>query len=118
MEARDHAGLIAAVARYGDESRGGDPQLWAEVLQYFVTLPPDDECEAQVGCLAGHTGAACLPASMLAALNRPAVDRTANILIYNAMVYMHGGHGSQSCGETSKHDGAPNHTRMLVVVFA
>jgi hypothetical protein len=58
MEARDHAGLIAAVARYGDESRGGDPQLWAEVLQYFVSLPPNDECEAQVGRASAEGSAA------------------------------------------------------------
>ena len=47
MAAGDHAGLIAAVSRYGDVARGGDPQLWAEVLQYFVEQP-GSSCEPQV----------------------------------------------------------------------
>ncbi|GAX83865.1 hypothetical protein CEUSTIGMA_g11290.t1 [Chlamydomonas eustigma] len=39
METGDHAALIAATVRYGDASRGGDPQLWAEILDYFVRQP-------------------------------------------------------------------------------
>ena len=46
MAAGDHAGLIEACARLGDVSRGGDPHLWTEVLQYFGLQQYD--CSAQV----------------------------------------------------------------------
>lgn len=46
MAAGDHAGLIEACARLGDVSRGGDPHLWTEVLQYFGSQNYD--CSAQV----------------------------------------------------------------------
>ena len=46
MSAGDHAGLIEACARLGDVSRGGDPHLWTEVLQYFGSQQYD--CSAQV----------------------------------------------------------------------
>lgn len=54
MDAGDYAGLIAATQRYGDASRGGDPQLWSEVLEYFVRQP-SEECRAAVrmGCRMG-----------------------------------------------------------------
>jgi hypothetical protein len=47
MAAGDHAGLIEACARLGDVSRGGDPHLWTEVLQYFGSQQYD--CTPQVG---------------------------------------------------------------------
>jgi len=47
MASGDHSSLIAAVAKYGDACRGGDPQLWAEVLQHFVEQP-GSVCEPQV----------------------------------------------------------------------
>ena len=46
MAAGDHAGLIEACARLGDVSRGGDPHLWTEVLQYFGSQQYD--CSVQV----------------------------------------------------------------------
>lgn len=46
MAAGDHTGLIEACARLGDVSRGGDPHLWTEVLQYFGSQNYD--CSAQV----------------------------------------------------------------------
>jgi hypothetical protein len=46
MSASDHSGLIEACARLGDVSRGGDPHLWTEVLQYFGSQQYD--CSAQV----------------------------------------------------------------------
>ena len=46
MAAGDQAGLIEACARLGDVSRGGDPHLWTEVLQYFGSQQYD--CSAQV----------------------------------------------------------------------
>lgn len=46
MAAGDHAGLIEACARLGVVSRGGDPHLWTEVLQYFGSQNYD--CSAQV----------------------------------------------------------------------
>ena len=51
MSAGDHAGLIEACARLGDVSRGGDPHLWTEVLQYFGSQQYD--CSAQV-CECSH----------------------------------------------------------------
>ena len=50
MAAGDHAGLIEACARLGDVSRGGDPHLWTEVLQYFGSQQYD--CTPQVEPLA------------------------------------------------------------------
>lgn len=46
MAERDYAGLTEACLRLGDASRGGDPQLWSEVLEYFVHQPQD--CTEQV----------------------------------------------------------------------
>ncbi|GIL60245.1 hypothetical protein Vafri_14880, partial [Volvox africanus] len=52
MSGGDHAGLISGVLKYGDASRGGDPVLWSEVLEYFVTQhdadPPASDCSAQI----------------------------------------------------------------------
>jgi hypothetical protein len=39
MEAGDINALIAACIRYGDAAAGGDPQLWAEALQYLCAQP-------------------------------------------------------------------------------
>ena len=52
MSAGDHAGLIEACVRLGDVSRGGDPHLWTEVLQFFGSQQYD--CSAQV-CACCHT---------------------------------------------------------------
>ena len=41
MAAGDHAGLLEACMRLGDASRGGDPQLWNEVLEYLASQTED-----------------------------------------------------------------------------
>ena len=41
MAAEDYEGLIEACMRLGDASRGGDPQLWSEVLEYFGSQQSD-----------------------------------------------------------------------------
>ena len=46
MAAGDHARLIEDCMRLGDASRGGDPHLWSEVLEYFARQPQD--CTEQV----------------------------------------------------------------------
>ena len=46
MESGDHAALSDACVRWGDINRGGDPQLWHEVLDFFAAQPTD--CAAQV----------------------------------------------------------------------
>ena len=46
MAAGDHASLIEGCMRLGDASRGGDPHLWSEVLEYFARQPQD--CTEQV----------------------------------------------------------------------
>ena len=48
MAAGDHASLIEDCMRLGDAARGGDPQLWSEVLDYFARQPQD--CTEQVHC--------------------------------------------------------------------
>lgn len=35
MQDKDYQGLISCCKRLGDSSRGGDPSLWADVLQFF-----------------------------------------------------------------------------------
>lgn len=39
MEAQDYDALISACIQHGDASAGGDPQLWAEALEYLSTQP-------------------------------------------------------------------------------
>ena len=46
MAHEDYVGLIAACAKYGDLSTGGDPQLWADVLEYLCTRTSD--CTSEV----------------------------------------------------------------------
>ena len=46
MADNDHGGLTEACMRLGDSTRGGDPHLWSEVLEYFVRQPQD--CTEQV----------------------------------------------------------------------
>ena len=46
MAAGDHGSLIEDCMRLGDASRGGDPHLWNEVLEYFAGQP--DDCSEQV----------------------------------------------------------------------
>ena len=46
MADNDYAGLTGACMLLGDASRGGDPHLWSEVLEYFVRQPQD--CTEQV----------------------------------------------------------------------
>eukprot|EP00882_Tetradesmus_deserticola_P009855 GHRQ01010413.1.p1 GENE.GHRQ01010413.1~~GHRQ01010413.1.p1 ORF type:complete len:423 (+),score=244.16 GHRQ01010413.1:587-1855(+) len=41
MEAGDYSSLISACIQYSDAAAGGDPQLWAEALQYFCAQPGD-----------------------------------------------------------------------------
>ena len=48
MAAGDHVGLIEACMRLGDAARGGDPQLWTDVLDYLTKQPTD--CTQQVHC--------------------------------------------------------------------
>ncbi len=42
MSAGDHASLLAAVLKYGDVSRGGDPQLWVLLLEYLAQQTTTD----------------------------------------------------------------------------
>ena len=44
----DHAAVIEAARQLGDVSRGGDAQLWTEVLEYFGGQ--DWDCSAQASC--------------------------------------------------------------------
>ena len=53
MAVADHAAVIEAARQLGDVSRGGDAQLWTEVLEYFGSQ--DWDCSAQVS----STGAQC-----------------------------------------------------------
>ena len=46
MAEKDYAALLDACVRLGDASRGGDPQLWTEVLEFFGAQPWD--CSQQV----------------------------------------------------------------------
>ncbi|KAG2487093.1 hypothetical protein HYH03_014337 [Edaphochlamys debaryana] len=58
MSAADYEGLISAVLKYGDAARGGDPVLWAQVLEYFVQQhdrdPPASDCSAQISRVVDH----------------------------------------------------------------
>lgn len=47
MAQGDHSGLIDACVRLGDVSKGGDPQLWNEVLEFLGSQQGD--CTQQVG---------------------------------------------------------------------
>lgn len=42
---KDYGGIIDACQKYGDASRGGDPQLWSMALEYFSSY--DDDCTEQ-----------------------------------------------------------------------
>ena len=46
MAAGDHSSLIEDCMRLGDASRGGDPHMWSEVLEYFARQSED--CTEQV----------------------------------------------------------------------
>ena len=46
MAANDYGALLDACVRLGDASKGGDPQLWSEVLEFFGAQPWD--CSQQV----------------------------------------------------------------------
>ncbi|KAL3155173.1 hypothetical protein ABBQ32_013114 [Trebouxia sp. C0010 RCD-2024] len=52
MAAGDHGALIEDCMRLGDVSRGGDPHLWSEVLEYFARQSGD--CTEQVGAVLHH----------------------------------------------------------------
>ncbi|KAK9806296.1 hypothetical protein WJX72_009074 [[Myrmecia] bisecta] len=58
MAADDHAALIEACVRLGDATRGGDPHLWSEVLEYFGEQTTD--CTPQVLEVLGHIEAGSL----------------------------------------------------------
>jgi hypothetical protein len=50
MEAQDYDALLAACIQHGDASAGGDPQLWAEALEYLSTQPGGIKlCNSQPG---------------------------------------------------------------------
>jgi len=40
VAAGDHAAVLAACVEHGDAVRGGDPQLWADALDYLCAAPP------------------------------------------------------------------------------
>ena len=46
MAANDYSALLEASERLGDASRGGDPQLWTDVLEFLGSQSWD--CSAQV----------------------------------------------------------------------
>lgn len=57
---KDYNGIISACQKYGDASRGGDPQLWSMALEYFSSY--DDDCTEQAsGRLPSTTTSAMLP---------------------------------------------------------
>lgn len=59
MSQGNHAGIIEACVRYGDMQKGGDPQLWMDVLEYFAAQ--DSDCTEQVGAVPlGGWGSALL----------------------------------------------------------
>ncbi|KAF8068385.1 VPS11 [Scenedesmus sp. PABB004] len=60
MAAGDVDALIAACGQYGDPAAGGDPQLWAEALEYLVSRP-DDVAPAIARVLARVEAGALLP---------------------------------------------------------
>lgn len=39
---KDYEALIEACIKYGDSSRGGDPQLWADALDFFCSQEEED----------------------------------------------------------------------------
>lgn len=52
MDAGDTDSLISACIQYGDAKLGGDPQLWADALEYLCMRPED--CTAQIVEVMGH----------------------------------------------------------------
>eukprot|EP00775_Hariotina_reticulata_P008195 gene8195-8386_t len=58
MAAQDYDALIAACVQYGDAASGGDPQLWAEALDYLVGQP--GECSAAISEVLRHIEAGAL----------------------------------------------------------
>ncbi len=48
MDAHDHQGLISACIQFGDAKAGGDPQLWADALEYLCARPGGDDCTQQI----------------------------------------------------------------------
>jgi hypothetical protein len=52
MDSNDCSGLIEAVMRLGDESYGGDPRLWIDVLEFFGRF--DGNCSEQVKEVLAH----------------------------------------------------------------
>ena len=54
---QDHAAVIEAARQLGDTSRGGDAQLWTEVLEYFGSQ--DWDCTAQVCCFCCREACSC-----------------------------------------------------------
>jgi hypothetical protein len=58
MAAQDYDALIAACVQYGDAASGGDPQLWAEALDYLVAQPGD--CSVAISEVLRHIEAGAL----------------------------------------------------------
>jgi hypothetical protein len=52
MAANDYGAVVAACAEHGDPSRGGDPQLWADALDYLCSSSGSGKEE---GVVAGET---------------------------------------------------------------
>lgn len=52
MQAGDYGSLIAACVQYGDAAAGGDPQLWAEALEFFCSQPGD--CSSAISQVLQH----------------------------------------------------------------
>eukprot|EP00879_Flechtneria_rotunda_P007092 GHRR01007444.1.p1 GENE.GHRR01007444.1~~GHRR01007444.1.p1 ORF type:complete len:921 (+),score=350.13 GHRR01007444.1:614-3376(+) len=52
MAAQDYEGLIAACIQYGDAASGGEPQLWADALEYLCKQPGD--CSEPVSQVLQH----------------------------------------------------------------
>ncbi len=67
MAAGDHAHLIEDCMRLGDASRGGDPHLWSEVLEYFARQPQD--CIEQVFTMTNAQHCPCLLAHQPSSLH-------------------------------------------------
>lgn len=55
MAGGDTDALLAACITYGDAASGGEPQLWAEALQYLVGRPGD--CSAAIAEVLSHVEA-------------------------------------------------------------
>ena len=79
MAAGDYEGLIEACMRLGDASRGGDPQLWSEVLEYFGSQ--QSNVTQQVGPRSGRAAGAYMACRVLHAVS-PAASSQQSACIF------------------------------------